>query len=285
MNYNYSEKNYPKHIIALAVFGLLLLFFISRFYSNSMLHQLCRPILISPEIDNTYWIFHLLQIPEMLTHNIYFAWSFDIIIFSLTVSCLVFRKIFFLPMLLFIFLFAYLLIFNSYAGHHYYFSAGLLFIVLPFATTDNKKFDLLFEAARYYCCFLYASSGLYKLIRGAIFNSEQMSSILMNDNTDKMYYNPHSLSAEVISYLIQRPELSQWLFMATAIIELSFLIGFLTKKFDLILLLGIALFHTGNYVLLGISFIEQVAIFLTLVPKGKWIALNEWATTKIFLKE
>src|ERR1051325_957946 len=186
MNIEQPQENYPRRILSLFVFGWLLVIFAYRFYSNSLLHQLHHPVLISPEIDNIYWIFHLLQIPEWLTTH--FALAFDMILITLIIICIFFSRFWIFPMFLAIFLWTYYITFNTYAGHHYY-QIGFLFIVLPFTAKGEKNFDFLWEAVRYYCCFMYASAGLYKLFRGSIFHPEQMQSILMNDNASNLYNN------------------------------------------------------------------------------------------------
>lgn len=279
---NITERDYPRPLLLFIVLGWLLVIFANRVCSDVMLYQLQQPVLIFPQIDNTYWIFHYLRIPEILSQQPG-ASIFDILIFVLIGLCLFFPKTIIFPILLSVFAWTYFISFNTFAGHHYS-QTGLLFILLPFIAVKTKNFNLLFEAVRYYCCFLYASSGLYKLFRGAIVNEEQMSSILMNDTLLKSYYDPNSFASEATVWLIQHTGFSQCLFIAATILELLFIIGFFTKKYDLILLTGIILFHAGNYFLLGMPFLEQGIIFLALVPKEKWIVLNTWLGNKYFPK-
>lgn len=273
INESEQPENYPRQILSLIVFGWLLLIFWNRLCSDVMLHQLQQPVLIFPQIDNTYWIFHYLQIPEMLTQYQWLSIAFDISVFALIFLSMFFSRGGVFPFLLSILIWIYYLSFNTFAGHHYI-QVGLLFIVLPFIATDKRNFNLLFEAVRYYCCFLYASSGAYKLFRGAVFNQEQMSSILMNDNADAIYSNPNSFLSESTHYLIQHTALAQSLFILAALLELLFIAGFFTKKYDLLLLAGALTFHIGNYLFLEIPFLEQSIIFLTLIPKERWIAIS-----------
>ena len=278
MNSEATEQNYPRRILSLHVFGWLLVIFCYRFYSNALLHQLHQPVLISPEIDNTYWAFHLLQIPEWVTRH--FATAFDMILVALIIACIFFSRIWVLPLGLAILLWTYYITFNTFAGHHYY-QVGFLFMVIPFIAKGEKSFTILFDAVRYYCCFMYTSSGLYKLFRGSVFHGEQMQSILMNDNASAMYSN----HPDSILYLIQHPSLAQALFVCAAFIQLAMLLGFFTKKFDLWLLGGLVLFHISNYFLLGIPFLEQGVIFLVLIPKEKMKKLCVGRKLKYFRKQ
>lgn len=250
------------------VFSWLLVIFIYRFFSDSLLHQLQQPVLITPEIDNTYWLFHYLQVPEWLTQNHGAAMLFDSVLFALIMGCIFYSGIRILPLMLLVLLWTYFIVFNTFAGHHYYY-VGFLFVIIPFLAREKKNHDLLFDAVRYLFCFLYTSSGLYKLIRGVPFNPEQMQSILMNDNASEIYHNPESFHSDAILYFIQHPSLSQTIFICAMLIELSFLLGLFTKKYDLWLLLGLTVFHTGNYFMTGIPFLEQSVIFLLFLPREK----------------
>ena len=274
MNTEATEDKNTRKIFSMTVFGWLLAIFIYRFFSDSLLHQLQQSALITPEIDNTYWLFHYLQIPEFLTRSSAIPIMFDVVLFGLIITCIFISRFRIFPVLLLILLWTYFIVFNTFAGHHYYY-VGFLFIVIPFLARENSNRDLLFNAVRYLFCFFYVSSALYKLFRGSVFNPEQMQSILMNDNASVIYHNPDSFHSDAILYFIQHPSLSQAVFVCAALIELSFFLGFFTKKYDLWFLLGLILFHTGNYFMTGIPFLEQSIIFLVFVPREKFRLLYE----------
>ena len=48
------------------VFGFILIALFYRFMGNNLLFQLGNPPLKNPGIDNTYWLLHLLSIPQIL---------------------------------------------------------------------------------------------------------------------------------------------------------------------------------------------------------------------------
>lgn len=269
----FTEKN-NRQLFASASFGLLLIIFIYRYFSNSLLHQLQHPVLIFPGIDNTYWLLHYLDIPHYLTRRNAGAIAFDVILFGLVLACAFRSRQRLFPALLLVFLWTYLIVFNTFSGHHYY-QVGFLFIAIPFLSRENKNYAVLYDAVRYLFCFLYFSSGMYKLFRGAIFNPDQMQSILMNDNASSIFHNPTGWHSDLVLYLIEHKHLSQGLFIFATILEISLLIGFFTKKYDGWLLCGLIAFHIGNYMMTGIPFLEQAVIFLVFIPKYYWNRAGE----------
>lgn len=57
---------------------LVFLFIIKLGFDKLFLHQFAEPILIFPNIDNTYWLFHLFNIPQLIATNYYSLLAFDI---------------------------------------------------------------------------------------------------------------------------------------------------------------------------------------------------------------
>ncbi len=97
-----------------------------------------------------------------------------------------------------------------------------------------------------------------------------MSHILQQMNAEWFLFNNKGLQADIISYLIDHPGVSQWFFRLATIVDFSLMIGFFTKKFDKWLFLALVAFHLGNFFLLHISFIEQSLIFVPFLPWKRW---------------
>jgi len=260
-----TRPYYPRNILASIIFGWLFLILIYFFSTNSLLSQFQSPVLIAPESDNTFWILHILRIPQWLMQHYYVALTFDIL---LTVSCII---CIFVPgqrfftwttvagtWLLYI-------CYCSAAGKHYA-QIGYLLTPIPFLAFKQYKFDLLWDGLRYWVCFLYASAGIYKIYYGGFAYPLNMSNILMQMNSEWFLFHKNGLQADSIGYLIDHPGISQWLFRLATLVDLSLIIGFFTKKYDKWLLFGLVTFHLGNFFLLHITFIEQSLIFAPFLP-------------------
>src|SRR5207244_1109367 len=126
---------------------------------------------------------------------------------------------------------------NSIEGH-----IAWLFFPILFIPADKKTFSLLFEGLRYFFLFFFASAGLWKLAQGGFFSLSEMTGILLYQHAQLLSNSPGYWQSELILYLIQHPKLSYLLYLSTTILELSFLIGFFTKKFDRLLTIFFGIF-------------------------------------------
>ncbi|MEP7109039.1 MAG: hypothetical protein ABI760_13685 [Ferruginibacter sp.] len=256
-------------MMASIIFGWLFIILIYFFSTNSLLSQLQAPVLIYPGSDNSYWLLHIVRIPQWLLQHFRVSLAFDII---LTISCIV--CIFATDQRFFTWItvagvWLLYICYCSAAGKHYA-QIGYLLAPIPFLALKQYKFDYLWEGVRYWVCFLYASAGIYKLYYGGFTYALNMSHIMQQMNADWFIFHSRGIQANIISYLIDHPGISQWLFRLACLVDLSVIIGFFTKKFDNWLLLALVTFHLGNFFLLHIPFIEQSLIFAPFLPWKTW---------------
>ena len=258
-------SNDIRNVRARIIFAWLFVIYIYFFLNHSLLSQLKSPVLIYPGSDNAYWLIHLLQIPRFIFNHPALALSFDVII---TTSCIitifvpsqkVFTRITILGTWLFYMLYC------TAAGKHYA-QIGFLIPVVAFWVINAEKFELSWEAVRYWVCFLYASAGMYKIYYGGVFHADNMVNILQQMNADWLLFHTNGFQQHVIMWLMTHKFIAQSFFILAVAIDLAMIVGFFTKRFDRFLLAGLLLFHTGNYFLLHISFIEQSLIFAPFLP-------------------
>ena len=257
-----------RQLRARVVFGWLFIIYVYFFSQHSLISQLQQPVLIYPGSDNSFWLMHLLNIPQFFLNHHGAALALDI---TVTGSCLVsfilpekvwMNRITILGTWLFYF------VYSSGAGKHYA-QIGYLITPVAFWVADPRKFSLLWDAMRYWVVFLYTCAGLYKVYYGGFFYVDDMGHILQQMNAEWLVFHPDGFQSSVIRYLIDHPAGSQWLFRLVVIIDSAVLIGFFTRRFDQWLLIGLISFHIGNYFLMHISFVEQSLIFAALLPWHK----------------
>ena len=259
----YPDSHYEKMRFAVFVFAVFVLIF--HFYSNTLLHQLCSPVFVFPEADNTYWLFHLLNIPKFLVSNYWIALSFDSLFFLFAILSLIYRNNRVFPILFWIFLITYFIFLNTFLCHHVHMLVGLIFIIIPFVA-DKKHFAFLWDGVRYYALFIYVSSALWKICRGNLFDEEHFSAILHEQSINLLSVSPSDFRTGLIQYLLQHQTSSYIADLLGIIFQLSFGIGFFTKRFDRILIIiGIA-FHLFIYLLMDILYIELFVLYLTMIP-------------------
>ena len=255
--------------MARAVFSWLFIILIYFFFNNSLLSQFQEPVLIYPGSDNSFWVLHILNIPQFLLQHHWAALSFDI---TITCSCIICIIIPHQRLFTWITVAAVWILYVAYcssAGKHYA-QIGYLLTPIPFLALRYTKFDILWNLLRYWVCFLYVSAGIYKIYYGGFGYSNNMSHILWQDNTEWFVFNKEGLAYNAYHYLVENPGFSQWFYRIATFFDLALLVGFFTKRYDKWLLAGLLFFHVGNFLLLHISFVEQSLIFAAFLPWRNW---------------
>jgi glycosyltransferase involved in cell wall biosynthesis len=142
----------------------------------------------------------------------------------------------------------------------------ILFFLLALAFTTNRpdRFDLLMTGCRYYFLYIFASAAIWKVARGTVFNGEQMSRILLVHHADLLTGTCTSLSCRFYSWLIAHPPLSQTLYIASALLEASFILGFFTRRFDRWLIVLAIVFVMADLLVMRIPYWTVLLGTLTL---------------------
>ena len=249
------------YLSCLLVFGI-------RFVSNTLFSQLSQPILIGPGIDNTYWLFHWLGIPHRATHSILWSAVLDILLFLVPVVASLRAGRRYFALLFSMLVLVYQITYSTYAIHHYHSLLGVLFLSIPFWFV-GQRFSFLWDAARYYFFFIFASAAIWKLSTGSLWAPGQMSSILMAQHAQTIYENPSSIFSQLHSYLIAHTGIAQVFLWAGFLIQLSFLGGFFTRKYDRIYLALFIAFFVINYLLMQIVSLDLFIYCLVLLDWNK----------------
>ncbi|MCW3126319.1 MAG: hypothetical protein JWO03_1977 [Bacteroidetes bacterium] len=227
--------------------------FVVYFLSNTLFSQLAQPVLIDPGIDNTYWLFHWFGIPHAVTHSTLWSAVLDIFLFLLPVAASIVTRRRIYAILFTILILVYQITLSTYSTHHFHTLVGVLFLSIPFWFGPGQRFTFTWEAVRYYFFFMFSSAALWKICRGSAFDPHQMSNILMAQHAQYIYDYPDSIFTRLYSYLISHYQVSFALLIMMVLIQLSFLGGFFTKKYDRIYLYIFIAFTLLNYLVMHIS--------------------------------
>jgi len=150
---------------------------------------------------------------------------------------------------------------NSIEGH----LAWLLFPVV-FLPKKEEGFALLLDGLRYFFLFFFASAGLWKLRQGGVFNTSEMAGILLNQHKELLTNSPLYWQSRFIVWLVQHQLVSYMLYVSATVMELLFIVGFFTKKFDKALLVLFLVFLVMDYLVMRIPYFEVAPLLLTLYP-------------------
>ncbi len=144
------------------------------------------------------------------------------------------------------------------------FMAWLLFPVL-FITTRLRSFFYVLHCLRFFFLFLLTSAGLWKVVQMGVFNREQMSGVLLYQHKEFLTSSPGYWLSTKFYYLVNHPRVSFLLYLVATLVELSFFIGFFTKKYDRFLLAFFILFLLSDLFLMRIYYWELIPFVLTLL--------------------
>jgi hypothetical protein len=148
---------------------------------------------------------------------------------------------------------------NSIEAH----TAWLLFPV-AFLVSNPKTFRLLIEGLRYFFLFFFVSAGVWKIVNGGLFYPDQMSGVLLFQHADLLSSSPGYWQTGMIEWLIDHPQAGYLLYVLSAVMELLFLVGFFTKKYDKLLIIVFIIFLISDQLVMRIPYYEVLPYLITL---------------------
>lgn len=236
-------------------FGVALFYFIFWLYQGHFLTQLNEPTLINVSIDNTYWLFCMLRIPQTI---IQFPILFDVLLVAFTfISFITKNKWIF--RLLFILSIVHIITFNVFTGLHTKSSVFFPLLILPFCF--DKLFELVWQGIRYYLLYILVSAAFYKLLNGGFFHPNHFVHILENQHTELSILNPTNFTFLLSNWLIQHNKLANFAWYILCFMEITFIIGFFTRRLDKFLLFLLIAFIISTYFLMRINLLDFMCLF------------------------
>lgn len=236
----------------------ILIFSIWLFANHLGLHQY-QPLWFTNRLDFSLNVILSLGLGRWMLQSHLFKVILDVGIILLPIVFILctykkwkLAKIF--PYILMVFMWGYGLLLTSVSSLSIEGFAAFVLIPFVFMGTTEKGYYFRFQIVRYSFILIFFSAGLWKIRAGGLFHIEQMSAILLNQHSSLLIENDSSNFIFIIKYLIQHPVLSWSLYAAGTLIELSFVIGFFTKKADTILMVLLLLFISFNYFVMRINY-------------------------------
>ena len=146
---------------------------------------------------------------------------------------------------------------------------GLFLMSFLFATNKEEKTSSILLLCRYFFLYLFVSAAIWKITRGTVFNSDQLSNVLLLQHSDLLTSNRYNTSFQVYHYLIDHPAVSYLIYIGAVVLEISFLIGFFSKKHDGLLLIAAIVFFSLDHLLMRLPYWPIMILGITLIPQGR----------------
>ncbi len=239
-------------------------------YLNGMFLYQLHPDFFYVRLDVVTWMFMQTGLHKWLLNNNSGCALFDILFYSAPlILFLVYIKrnqlTKYAAVYMLIINFIYVQCYTLYPANSIEAYVSWLLFPVVFIPDDEKTVELLFDGLRYFFIFFFASSGVWKLAQGGLFNVSQMSGLLLNQHKEMLINSKVFWQSKFIMWLIQRPQISYLFYLSSALLQLSFLVGFFTKRLDKYLAIAFILFLMMDYLLMHISYFEVSAFLLTLL--------------------
>lgn len=227
---------------------------IYRLLSSGLLHDISGAIVFDLWLDRSFWLVFLTNVPQTIISQPLLCLLFDGLILALPILFFFIRS----RILLVGFLICYILFSFTYEAYGFFHSKTSIAPFLAFIPFLAKKdsFDILFKGIRYYLVFIMVSAGLYKVINGAFFDFNYLSSILPQQHFLAFAENE---SRKFVSFLIKNPSVAASIYIGGTLIELFFIAACFTYKFDKLLLLFLLVFSIISF---AVFRIENVLILI-----------------------
>jgi len=261
---------------ALYFYGCFIIFLVIRYFDGLFMHQIGTNPIRSPRVDLVVWVTQFIGAPELISSS-FFSLSFDFLIVVLPLVILyrvyVDKKIHKLAASLAFLFGLYILIIYCFPTLSIRKYLGLVLIPIAFTFVSKKRFYSYLELMRYYVLFVFTSASMWKIIRGVVWDPTHMQLSLKAQHIDNIVNWPDHYITQLILTIIDNPAYCSMLFIAAVISQLSFAIGFFTKKYDRLLAILLIIFIISDYLVMRIEYWEFI-VFLPLLL-GKYPKTNE----------
>ena len=276
--------NFTEHTRAAIIRAYTILFYvlaIYKWFTGMWLYQ-HDPFIFQTRFDGITWLFMQTRIHQFLLHQQGGFLLMDIFFYSMPLIYFrVYKKFrkyiglagFIMLVINWFYVQAYTLYpTNSIEGH-----VGWLLFPLLFMMRGLESFYYVFQGLRYFFLYFFVSAGFWKIYEGGLFNVGQMSNLLLYQHKEQLVSSPGHWYTDFIYWLVRNPVISYILFLLSTLMELGFLAGFFTKKFDRWLIRFFLLFIVADLLVMKINYFEVLPFLLILYYSRYEFPVNKTA--------
>lgn len=231
------------------------------FFNQLLFHQL-QPVFFLNRLDLSLNIVFLAGIQKALINNYLLQLGLDLLFLLMPFMLLATvnkKGQSHIAVLTCIFNFVYTLLLSSFTPLSISGFAGWILLPWIFVFRSQAGFYFSQNSIRYLFLLFFFSAGLWKIRTGAVFNTEQMSAVLLLQHAAYLVDAPSDWFTNCVNYLVIHKQLSFLLYLLVTIAELVFVIGFFTKKYDKALIGIFLLFVLFDFILMRINYFPWVA--------------------------
>lgn len=226
----------------------------------------------------TYHVYKWLDIESWLVHHQVVATIFDYGFLVLIIVGLIKPLHQWLLRFLFVFISLYAIAYPIHLTFsvHYFAPIWIMSVILLF--NRPNMVNIIWEALRYYVCWVYGSAFVWKIIYGAIFDWNNGFKVMQQNMAQYLLLNQPGDMTPMYRWMYEHAYLLNLGQYLAFIIEAFFIVGFFTKKYDKWLLWCIPILHISLYIFVDTLFIESLIFCLVFMSISQWHSLSSIKT-------
>lgn len=237
------------------VFTFYLLALLFRFLMYATPSGMLQPVLFRFNFDFTYWLFDLIGIFNFVLHSSPGSILFDVLLFVSCILCIVYPLRYYFAIL---FLF-YTLSYNAAIVHHSHPLSLMTLATVAFFFKSVMAWKYMWEGFRYYVCYCYFISFIWKAFIGKSLFFWDMGYVTAKGNlVEYLYYYPDTIMSLIYSFFLSHPTILNLGLILVFLLEALMVVGFFTKKWDHILLVFPIVIHISTYFFSDVYFFEML---------------------------
>ncbi len=228
-----------------------------RFWSGRYLTYIFDQPMKGPDLDYTFWVTYLTGIPQFIIHHLWACKLVDGLVVVILFISFFFPK----PNKLFIalvivFFFEHITV-ESFSDNHSKNAVCIFMALLPLCFNE-KYFEIMVEFVRYFLIFILVSAAYHKFHNGAVTDMDHFQKIQIQQHLDLAILNPNHPSYIISKFLIDHAFIAYLFFLGLVLMQLAFVAGIFTKRFDGFLFFLLFVFVLSTYVLMRIYIWEML---------------------------
>ncbi len=270
-------------IVGRLLFSFYFITLLFRFFQQVTPSQMLQPVLYRYNFDYTYWLFDIIGVYRYVVQSATGSMLFDMALFTSCMLCIIYPLKNLWAILFGILFFVYVICYNAFIVHHAHPLALMTLATLPFFFKQLVLWRFLWEGFRYYVCYAYFISFIWKAFIGKSLLYWNMGIHSTKENLVMyLYHYPETLLADIYRFFIAHPILLNLGLIIVFVLEGLMIIGFITKRFDYLLIWIPIIVHVSTYFFSDVYFAEMLVGILAFLHSSHYIQIaNKFPLLKL----
>lgn len=250
-------------VLARLVMAAILFSLAFRMAQHSLPFQFLSPPLFGLNLEMPFRLFKYFQLDKILVDSSAGSIAFTCALFLTAICCFLLPQKNFLFIVFSILFYLYFLSYDMFTILHGHPLTAMVWITVPFWARRVKSRLFLWDGLRYYACFIYVVSFIYKILGKSLFVWDNGVNSVKWNVAEYLYHFPDTIPSKILSFSIAHPFFLNAGHLAVMLAEGLMVIGFFTKRYDRWLIWIPILVHLSTYLYSDVYFVEMlVLVFL-----------------------